>query len=132
MQKAKFDKFYLVKIELTGIKPPIWRRIVVPKNLNLSHFDTLVWLIMGWSGYRLSAFEVGDKWYKKRLPDEVDFWDKNMDIDCAKYVLSDILNKKRPKINHYYDFGDDWKHKITLENDDFSNYQKMQNRKSYA
>ena len=56
MQKVKFDKFYLVKIELTGIKSPIWRRIVVPKNLNLSHFDTLVWLIMGWSGYHLSAF----------------------------------------------------------------------------
>ena len=117
MAKKEDNALYLVKIQLKDAKPPIWRRLVVPRTITLEQFDEIVKDTMGWAGYHLSMFEVGNKQYKEYDEDD-DFWDEDC-LDYSKYRLCDVLHIANKSINYIYDFGDYWEHKITLEDDHY-------------
>ena len=46
--KKKFDQVYQFKITLEGAKPPIWRRIHVPKTYTLWDLHVAIHDAMGW------------------------------------------------------------------------------------
>jgi hypothetical protein len=52
------DSIYQVKISLTGIKPPIWRRVQV-KDCTLAVLHDILQTCMGWEDYHLHVFEIG-------------------------------------------------------------------------
>lgn len=124
MAKKEDDGLYLVKIQLKNAKPPIWRRLVVPRTITLEQFDEIVQDTMEWAGYHLSAFEIYDNGYKqyKKYDEDDDFWDEDC-FDYSEYRLCDVLHLGKKSIDYTYDFGDNWEHKITLEDD---NYQPKQ------
>ena len=41
---------YTVRVALRGIKPPIWRKVIVPSNISLRLFGDLILELMGWMG----------------------------------------------------------------------------------
>ena len=49
-------KAYQLKITLKDIKPPIWRRFIVPAGLSFSQLTLVIHKVMGWSGYHLSEY----------------------------------------------------------------------------
>jgi Plasmid pRiA4b ORF-3-like protein len=101
---------YQIKISLIGAKPPIWRTVLVPGNLDLEIFHDVIQLAMGWTDSHLHQFIANKKFYG--IPDD----DFEMEMeDEAKYKLSQLLAKEKDTITYEYDFGDSWEHKILLE-----------------
>ena len=66
---------------------------------------------MNWTNSHLWDFTYDG--YSITLPSEDDDW-RDV-VDASDLRISKILAKEKDKIEYTYDYGDDWKHKITLE-----------------
>ena len=117
------------KIQLQDItKPPVWRRVVVPADTTFAMFHLVIQAAMGWFDAHLYSFSpsgYGSIPWIEEEPDEdaaVDFGIRNKkSIPASDLKLSDIFKKKGQTFTYIYDFGDDWTHKITLEEMDKKN-----------
>ena len=108
LDQAK-NTVYRLKITLAGIEPPVWRRVLVPGDLNLAGLHWVIQYVMGWSNSHLHMFHVGKTLYAPRTPD----WD---DVkDERKVILRDIALKAGAKFFYEYDMGDSWGHDIRVE-----------------
>ena len=111
------------KIQLQNItKPPIWRRVVVPSQTTFSMFHTIIQEAFGWYDVHLYSFSpsgYGSIPWIEEESDEDDLFSfadpDDSKIPASNLKLSDIFKKKGQTFTYIYDFGDDWKHKITLE-----------------
>lgn len=92
-----------LRIELSNVKPLVWRKVAVPSNMRLGTFHELIQEVFGWENYHLHAFAT-----KERSIEE------NEEND---YILADFFQKKGDKLRYEYDFGDGWVHKIELMSD---------------
>lgn len=103
------------KITLLGVKPPVWRRILV-KNGTLDRLHEHIQTAMGWTNSHLHQFEIkGERFGDPELLD--DGFDDYECVDSTQTKLRDILPKSgRPFAFTYdYDFGDCWNHEVVFE-----------------
>lgn len=108
-RKAK-GSIYQLRIDLNGIRPPIWRRILVPGNTKLSELSEILLAAMGWYGYHLHQFIVDGIYYGE--PDPDDYFDVE---DEKKVTLQQIAHGVGNKFKYEYDFGDSWEHTVKVE-----------------
>jgi len=114
MNVKKLRSIYQLKVTLNGSKPPIWRRILVPSNINLASFHVVLQIVMGWSDSHLHQFISGSTMYG--IPDDESGGDFGFEINNEnEYNLSQLLRKEKDSLIYEYDFGDGWEHKIILE-----------------
>ncbi len=111
MSTTKRTKAYQLKISLMGAKPPIWRRLLIAGSTPLSDVHQVVQIAMGWTGDHLHQFEVDGMFYGM-TDDDLGFDDV---LDESRYKLSQLLKGEKDSLIYEYDFGDSWRHKITLE-----------------
>jgi len=104
------DSVHQLKVALRGVKPPVWRRIVVRSDLSLGELAPILEGAMGWLGGHLHAFDVDGIWYGRPDPD----WASD-DLDEDQYRLSDVLPAVGDKMRWEYDFGDGWEHNVQVE-----------------
>jgi len=109
MAQALRKRFQL-KISLIGMKPPIWRRLLVPSSMDLSELHDVIQISMGWTDSHLHQFIVGDAYYGEPDPD----WDDRI-IPEKGVRISSLLKKDKQWLVYEYDFGDSWEHRIELE-----------------
>lgn len=103
------------KIQLKGItKPPVWRRVVVPGTFTFQRLHEVIQAAFGWWNDHLYQFSPGGYGTEPTIsiPSEDD-WEPV--TDAREVKLSDIFRKKGESFIYIYDFGDNWEHKITLE-----------------
>jgi hypothetical protein len=105
--KAVSEAFEL-KITLSDLRPPIWRRVVVPASLRLDQLHQVIQAVMGWEDYHMHVFETSHGRYGR--PDR-----ELGHRDSRKVTLSQVLRKPGDRIRYTYDFGDNWEHDIVLE-----------------
>jgi hypothetical protein len=99
-------------IALAGTEPVIWRRVEVPLAATLAELHDVIQIVMPWDDCHLFQFEVAGAVYG--VPDaEMDFAPDMS--DAAAISLSDIVADGVKKFAYVYDFGDDWRHDITIE-----------------
>lgn len=60
-----------LRIELLGIEPQIWRRIVVPNSLTLLELHAVIQGAMGWQDYHLHMFEIGERRFEVPEDDQL-------------------------------------------------------------
>lgn len=104
------------KIQIANIsKPPVWRRILVPDTFTFHDFHNVIQIVFGWEDCHLYMFNPSGYGSTPciALPSEDD-WEKP-DLNASKTTLKKVFNAKTQTYNYIYDFGDDWIHKITLE-----------------
>ena len=102
---------YQLKIQLMDIKPPIWRRVMVASDTTLADLHDVIQSSMGWEGYHLHQYHIKGDFYGE--PNQDLDWD---DVkDESKYKLNKIFKSEKDHILYEYDFGDSWRHKVTLE-----------------
>lgn len=106
-------KRLVLHVELSDIDPPIWRRIEVENTLSFADLHVILQEAMGWQDCHLYEFVVGDvrlqpadaspagEADQRTLPDDV-------------VELGQLLNRRK-YFGYVYDFGDDWRHRITVE-----------------
>lgn len=97
-----------LKVTLRGIRPPIWRRLLVPAATPLSSLHAVIQAAMGWYGAHLYAWDIGGQQYGD--PDMVDDA-----LDELRLTLGSVRRMGLQRFTYTYDFGDDWEHAIDIE-----------------
>ncbi len=54
---------YQIKVSLDGVKPPIWRRLLISSTTDLGELHEIIQIAMGWTDSHLHQFVVGDDRY---------------------------------------------------------------------
>ncbi len=104
------DLVYQLHIQLANIEPPIWRRIVVSGQITLLTLHQMLQVVMGWENSHLHQFIVGKTYYGEPDPEYGDTIK-----DERRVRLRAIARKERASFIYEYDFGDGWRHVITVE-----------------
>jgi Plasmid pRiA4b ORF-3-like protein len=112
LKEVKQAEIYQLKITLKYVRPAIWRRIQVRRDVTLPELHLLLQITMGWYGYHLHQFRAGKTYYGDPSIDE--FSELNLKDD-RKAQLGRVLTKPKQKVIYEYDFGDGWEHEILLE-----------------
>jgi Plasmid pRiA4b ORF-3-like protein len=110
---APADKIAILRIELEGIEPLIWRRVAVRAVASLRELHHIIQAVTGWLNCHLWQFEVGEKKYGMRIPDDPDWNEWVEDVDATK--LSSLLGNGVKEFGYVYDMGDYWQHRVIVE-----------------
>ena len=103
------ERIFQINITLRGVlKPPIWRRVLVPAGIRLDRFHDTIQAAMGWLDYHMHVFsaEAGD--YGSADP-ELGHGDER------RITLAGVLEEPGNRLIYTYDFGDDWDHEVVFE-----------------
>lgn len=100
-----------LKVTLLNTKPPIWRRILVDGSATLGHLHEVIQAAFGWWNCHLHEFEIGRTRYGIPDPD----WDFGPATVDEGAVRLDTVAAAGSSFHYTYDFGDDWRHKVTVE-----------------
>jgi hypothetical protein len=102
-----------IRIVLEDIEPPVWRRVLVPADMNLARLHDVIQAAMGWEDYHLHLFHVGDHRYG--VPDPT-FEDPEFKVyRDANIKLEDLVRRGIDRFTYTYDFGDNWIHDVIIE-----------------
>jgi hypothetical protein len=110
---AKGQEASVLRIELEGVEPLIWRRVAVRTTMSLMDVHRVVQAAMGWLDCHLWHFEAGDRRYSMRVPSEPE-WNERYD-DAGRITLAAVLAGDVRRMNYVYDMGDYWEHAIIVE-----------------
>lgn len=103
-----------LKITLDHSKPVIFRRIEVPLTSTLHMLHEAIQAVMLFENYHLFRFDVGPRGHETGYgtPDPDGFMDV---IDAKHATLGQLIEAEAKKFTYTYDFGDDWRHTISVE-----------------
>lgn len=104
------NSVYQIKVTLEGIRPAIWRRLLVPVSITLESLHDALQVAFGWTDSHLHGFEVRGVHYG---PADAGLGTEQ--LDEKRVPLQEVLRKPKDTMNYEYDFGDSWMHKIVLE-----------------
>ena len=99
-----------IKVELAGVRPPVWRRVLLSPEITLGKLHRVLQAVMGWEDSHVHAFVQGGRTYS----DPRFELDGNV-LDERSASLGEILTKPGSRLIYLYDFGDDWKHELLCE-----------------
>lgn len=95
-----------IKAEIEGIKPKIYRELLVDANMSFSKLHHVLQIAFGWSNSHLYQFHVGEELIGV----------SDLDFECFqadKVKLKDYLYEGA-YFEYEYDFGDSWMHSIHI------------------
>ncbi|MFC0003971.1 plasmid pRiA4b ORF-3 family protein [Micromonospora siamensis] len=102
-------QIFQLKVSLAGVRPPVWRRVLVPGGFTLDRLHRVVQYAMGWRDCHLHCFEIDGVAYGEPDPDgELALRDE---LD----VRLDAVAGKGSRLHYTYDFGDWWEHDLLVE-----------------
>ncbi|GAB2455915.1 IS1096 element passenger TnpR family protein [Streptomyces incanus] len=112
---AKLVPTYQLKIALRDTSPPIWRRVTLPADTSLGCLHDIIQACFGWDDSHLHSFTEPSSGRQF-----VDFdgpldHDPLRDADEESVTVAEVLPYEGGRLEYTYDFGDDWRHRITLE-----------------
>ncbi|SHE83541.1 pRiA4b ORF-3-like protein [Mariniphaga anaerophila] len=111
------------KIQLKGItKPPVWRRVTIPRGYSFFDFHVVIQIAFGWLNEHMFQFSPqGYGTYPQiKLKFDDDFDDRGFlysgeILDAEELKVEKIFDSEGQKFTYIYDFGDSWLHTIVLE-----------------
>ena len=105
-----------LKISLRYIKPPIWRRVLVPDNLLLGQLHSVIQASMGWDNCHLHAFRSGGGFGPTEYASAATAQDLGPAAPHEDAVfLGQLVGRKGQAFSYEYDFGDSWQHEVKVE-----------------
>ncbi len=107
------DPIARIRIDLGGARPPIWRRVDVPVTLTLHELHDVIQRAFAWENSHLHQFTVGERVYG---PPEYELDEVFPGVcDSRKTRLVSLLSDGIERFTYTYDFGDNWVHKLVVE-----------------
>lgn len=113
------NQVFQFRIELQGISPIIWRRILVPSGYNFWDLHVAIQDSMGWNDSHLHHFEIRGKGKRTAVQIGIPDFDRNEDQhevfpgwEIPVFIYFNDLGKEAKYI---YDYGDSWMHTVKLE-----------------
>ena len=108
---------YQLKIQIDGITPPVWRRVLVPAEIGLDELHDVIQRLFACEDRHLHEFRLGDFDTGIRYApedSEAEHWGEPP-LDEWGVPLNTLLAAQEDILHYQYDFGDNWEHTITLE-----------------
>ncbi len=99
---------YRIKVGLAGARPPIWRRLELPADVSLARLHSIIQTTFGWDDSHLHVFETP---YGQFGMADRDLGHRPE----APVTLEQVAPGVSSKLRYVYDFGDDWRHDIVVE-----------------
>ncbi|MEU5261902.1 plasmid pRiA4b ORF-3 family protein [Amycolatopsis sp. NPDC021455] len=93
-----------LKVTLTGMGS--WRRVLIHSDATLGDLHRVIQVVMRWDDEHLHGFTVGNRQYGSPG------YDMN---DEEEITVGEAFTRTRKRLGYTYDFGDDWRHDIELE-----------------
>ena len=107
---------FQLRIALRYIKPPIWRRVLVPDNWLLGDLHPLFVHVMGWAGYHMHAFRFGGGFKQEEYSTPEMVVEAGPSVrDEDSVFLGQVIHRKGQVFTYEYDFGDGWLHEVKVE-----------------
>jgi len=107
-----------IRVELTGILPPIWRELLIPAaysfwDLHVAIQDSLGWLDYHLHEFRFGSGERGDQVLIGIPSDEA--WENAPEVLPGWEIpVIEYLSQPGDQAEYEYDFGDGWLHAVKL------------------
>jgi len=111
-----------IRVEILGLRPVIWRRLEVLSRLFLYQVATAIFIAFDWSGLHLWRFTIAGGSAPRRTlnfvsPEEAYEGDLLSDeLDAGGVYIDELLAQPGDKAAMTYDYGDDWRLSLKLEN----------------
>ena len=97
-----------LKVTLRDIKPPIWRRLLLPATMTLVDLHEAIQAAMGWYGAHLHVFDIAGRQYgDPQILEDV--------ADETGLTLNGVLRSGVVRFTYTYDLGDNWQHQVLIE-----------------
>lgn len=110
VKPRKAPLVYRLRVELDGIRPAIWRELLVPADRTLAQFHPILQAALGWEDYHLYLFRIGHATYGDPVA-----WKGEPDVESSrKRKLSKALPEVGARFHYEYDMGDSWQHTVEL------------------
>ncbi|GJE03657.1 plasmid pRiA4b ORF-3 family protein [Methylobacterium isbiliense] len=107
------DRIARLKIELDDWQPAIWRRVEVPLTASLRAVHDVIQAAMPFEDYHLFEFRVDGQRFAIPDPEWDSLRDRTTSAKTTK--LGALIDRGITELTYTYDFGDDWRHTITIE-----------------
>lgn len=110
---------YRFKIELLEVSnPTVWRIIDVPSTFTFFQLNQVIQIAFGWSNLHMWEFTESENMWPVRdfriaVPTPTDGEYQEITLNAKRTRISKIFPKYEA-FTYIYDFGDSWKHRITL------------------
>lgn len=115
-------ELYQLNIQLALDGHDIWRRVHIPANYSFRSLHNLIQIVFDWQNYHLHEFSTLRE-NNKNLKIVMD--DDPETMEFANFSANEIVQERfvslkdvftqHPEVIYEYDFGDSWRHVITLE-----------------
>ncbi len=106
------EEIVRLKLQLEDIEPEVWRRILVPSSYTLTELHAVIQGAMGWQDCHMHMFEIEGKRYE--VPYDGGLGPEPDSHDESRHKLKDVISSGM-EFSYIYDFGDDWTHRIFVE-----------------
>lgn len=99
----------LLRIDLLGIQPAVYRKVIVPALITLPKLHQVMQAAMGWTDSHLHEFGISGVRYGTPDP-----FDAKPPQSERRVRLSQALGQGKV-FSYLYDFGDGWEHRIEVK-----------------
>ena len=113
MHGSMTDQIARIRITLEDMKPAIWRRVELPVTNSLKTLHLAIQACMLFENYHLFQFDIGDAAYGIRFDDDDAFMVRTR--DAAHMRINKLVERGITSFTYTYDFGDNWRHRIEIE-----------------
>lgn len=107
---ARINQIFQFRMSLVEIQPRVWRRFQVPADYTLARLHKVIQAVMDWQDYHLHEFTINGRAYGDPEVDEEDRL-----LDDRSVRLRDLDLAVGDCVEYVYDFGDNWRHILELE-----------------
>jgi len=111
MKSPAIASVHVLKVTLQDVERPVWRRILVPSSSTLVRLHSVIQVSMGWTDSHLYQFRVAGT---RHSPEDDDEGFDAGAFDARRTTLGEVASA-RTTFEYLYDFGDDWLHRIDVE-----------------
>jgi hypothetical protein len=98
----------VIRIQLRGISPPIWREINVPDSYSLLQLHRCIQLVFGWLDYHLFEFQFDARRFEAAHEEAQGERAENV-------VLRELKLPVGTTMLYIYDMGDYWEHDLSVQ-----------------
>jgi len=103
-----------LQITLSGIQPPIWRRIIIEDSSTFEQLHHTIQLAMGWTNSHLHEFAIQEVKIT-HLVEQRELEQEEEMLHSPLHLLKDFIDRPGIRFIYLYDYGDFWMHSIEVE-----------------
>jgi len=106
--------FCVIDVKLEWCEPPITRQLLVPTSAHLGWLHAVLQVAMGWEDEHLHSFRAGKIRMGAPTQHPGEFTGGST-VDENTVTLAECLASGAKQLEYQYDFGDSWRHRLTLK-----------------